>query len=208
MARFPNYSDKLIQTYLDECALGGIYFWMPLYLDQRSQFYEGLCYRCGGPVGISMQEMERTFWRREGVPPGQEPKVQCDQCGTKLSVVPREHLLREMMAQAHPSAVQKLKNRREDELARSVLSAHEAPRPGENTLVDIWNMLYENYGDLPAPVQMWLEENDGIEQMVEEIKKRQQKSISLVRKNTGNEFLDQLMRYKPGDFGTRGVTGY
>ena len=219
MARFPNYSDKMIQAYLDDCARQGIFFWMPLWHDQRTATYEGRCYRCHSLVGITEEEMERTFWKRVGVPSNTEPKVRCDQCGYKLSVLPRQHLLEEMLTKAHPSAVQKIKNQRDDERAREVLTRPEGPRSGENTLVDIWDMLVENYGDLPAPVQMWLEDNDGLEQMVEEIRRRQKKSWNeyserAVREMSANTFRDFRDAVRQGRVvqdrfkGTwRGVTG-
>jgi hypothetical protein len=179
MARLrPYYSNAHITNYLEECDRGGQTFWCALWHDHARGSYDGRCYQCMAPVAITEEAMERTFWRRENVPRGTEPKVKCDRCGCKLHVVPNKQLLDEMLNVASIPEVQRLKNEREDAQHKEFLTRPftQPNTQGENLLVDIWDLLTDNYGDLPAPVQMWLEENDGLEQMVEEIRKRQRRA--------------------------------
>jgi len=210
MARPHLYSAQALNEYLDQCARSGQEFWCALWHDHATGSYDGRCHRCQAPVAITEEAMERTFWRRIGVPRNAEPKVKCDRCGTKLHVVPNKQLLDEMLECADPRMREGLKHEREDKRHRDYIVGSAQPSSrGEDMLVQLWDLLTENYGDLPAPVQMWLEEHDKLEEQVEIIRKRKKQDWNDYSREAMTELQRKLFKGedRPGDFGTWGVTG-
>ena len=202
---FPKYDSVAHNNLFRDAARSEVFYWCPLYHDVRAQMIWGRCYKCHYPVGITDEALERTFWRLAADVRG-VPKAQCDNCGTKL-LVPDAYATRELIMFANVGSVDALKEEqitlarvKMDEVLR-VRRSDGAPTVGENLLCDIWDALTENYGDLPPAMQMWLEEHDGIEEHVLQIRERQKRAAE------DSWAKRQLARYQPGDFGTRGLTG-
>jgi len=177
---FPKYDSSAHNTLFQDAARAGVYYWAPMYKDVKSEMVWGRCYKCHYPMGITSETLEGTFWNMVHI--GGVPKARCDNCGTKLEV-PDRYATKELLVLANHKSVLMLQEE-SMALARTKLdqimqyrqrTTDGAPAVGENLLCDIWGMLTENYGDLPPAVQMWLEENDGIEEQVLKIRERQKR---------------------------------